>query len=197
MKTSLTLLVLWFATLSGAAQNGSQSTAVQPGMDQANTAVSPEGTQAPVDSAKSSDIRRLLEVAGTKSVMASMMDSMETSLKPLMINSFPPGEYRDQLINLFLARFRSKANLGQLLDSAVPIYDKYFSDQEVKDLTKFYESPLGHKAVTVLPQVMTEMQALGQQWGQKLGRECMQEVLAGNPDLAAQLAAAAKGTAAK
>lgn len=79
-----------------------------------------------------------------------------------------------------------------MLDLTIPVYGKYFSDQEVKDLTKFYESPLGRKAVTAVPQIMTETQALGRQWGEKIGRETMQEVLAEHPDLAAQLKAASK-----
>jgi len=197
MKISLPLLVLWFAALSVTAQNGSQPPRAQTGMEQSNTVASPGGAQTPVDPVKSADIRRLLEVAGTKNLIATMMDSMQTSMKPLMTNSLPPGEYRDKLINLFLERFRSKANLDQLLDLIIPVYGKYFSGQEVNDLTRFYESPLGHKAVTVMPQVMTELQAQGRQWGEKLGRECMQEVLAENPDLAAQLTAASKGAAAK
>lgn len=192
MKRSVLLLPLWFAALSVVAQNNSQSPPPQPGMEQATIAASPGGVQAPIDSVKSADIRRLLEAAGTKTVMATMLDSMQTSIKPLLSRSLPPGEYRDELINLFFERFRSKTNLDQLLDLTIPVYGKYFSDQEVKDLTKFYESPLGHKAVTAVPQIMTETQALGRQWGEKIGRETMQEVLAEHPDLAAQLKAASK-----
>lgn len=196
MKTSLPLLVLWFAAISVAAQNGSQSVPAQPGMAQASSA-NPESTQAPIDPVKSADIRRLLEVAGTKNIMESMMDSMQTSMKPLMVSSLPAGEYRDKLIDLFIQRFRSKANLNQLLDLAIPIYDKHFSDQELKDLIKFYDTPIGRKLVVALPQIVAELQAQGRQWGAKLGRDCMQEVLAENPDLATQLAAAGKGSGAK
>jgi uncharacterized protein len=197
MKRSLALLVLWFAALSIAAQTRSQSPHAQPGMEQANTAANAVGTQAPIDPVKGADIRRLLEVAGTKNLMATMMDSMQTSMRPLMVSSLPAGEYRDKLINLFLQRFRAKANLGQLLDFAIPLYDKHFSDQEIKELISFYDSPLGRKVVTAMPQIMTELQGHGRQWGQNLGRECMQEGLAENPDLAAQLTAATKGGAAK
>ena len=196
MKRSLPLLVLWFAAISVAAQNGSQSVPAQPGMAPANSA-NPETTQAPIDPVKSADIRRLLEVAGTKNIMESMMDSMQTSMKPLMVSSLPAGEYRDKLIDLFIQRFRSKANLNQLLDLAIPIYDKHFSDQELKDLIKFYDTPIGRKLVIALPQIVAELQAQGRQWGAKLGRDCMQEVLAENPDLATQLAAAGKGSGAK
>ena len=158
MKRSLALLVLWFAALSIAAQTRSQSPHAQPGMEQANTAANAVGTQAPIDPVKGADIRRLLEVAGTKNLMATMMDSMQASMRPLMVSSLPAGEYPDKLINLFLQRFRAKANLGQLLDFAIPLYDKHFSDQEIKELINFYDSPLGRKVVTAMRQIMTELQ---------------------------------------
>ena len=36
----------------------------------------------------------------------------------------------------------------------VPIYDKHWTDEDVKGLILFYETPLGQKMITVLPQVM-------------------------------------------
>ena len=48
------------------------------------------------------------------------------------------------------------------------------------------------KAVSELPQVMSELQAKGRDWGKNLGRDSMHEVLAEHPDLETALEAAAK-----
>jgi hypothetical protein len=119
---------------------------------------------------------------------------MTESIKPLLANSLPPGEYREKLIDLFLTKFRTKADPQHLLELAIPVYDKHFSNEEIKSLLQFYRTPLGQKTIQVLPMVATEMQEEGKKWGEGLGRDSMQEVLAENPDLAKALEAAAKST---
>lgn len=191
MKTTIILLAIFLEITCANAQSVPGSPSGEPGTQETTQAATSEAKLTNIDPGKRADIQRLMELAGTRTLMLNMMNSMTTSMKPLLVNSFPPGEYRDKLIDLFLENFRENADLGQMLDLAVPIYDKYFSDEEIKGLIKFYESPVGHKAVSLLPQIMSEMTAEGQKWGGELGRRTMQQVLAENPDLADQLKAAA------
>jgi hypothetical protein len=107
-----------------------------------------------------------------------------------MANSLPPGEYLDKLIELFFAKFHARRDAQQILDLAVPVYDKYLSDQEIRGLIEFYRTPLGQKYLGVLPKLMGELQAAGRDWGEGIGRQCMMEVLAENPELAQGLSAA-------
>jgi len=100
-----------------------------------------------------------------------------------MIALLPAGDYREQLAELFVEKFNSKLNLQQFLDVAATSYDKYLSDDDIKGLTQFYQTPLGRKTLTVLPKLTAEMQAQGMQIGQQLGKESMQEVLAEHPEL--------------
>lgn len=145
-----------------------------------------------LDPAKEADIRQLMDVTGGKAMVQQVMDEMEKNMKPLMVNSLPSGDYRDKLIDQFFMKFHSKADIQQLLDMAVPIYDKYLSDEEIKGLISFYKTPLGQKTLRVLPKLMGEMQTQSINWGQNLGRESMEEVLSENPDLAKALQDAAK-----
>jgi hypothetical protein len=140
-----------------------------------------------IDPAKEADIRRLLEVAGAKSLITQSMVGMEKNIRPMLLSSLPPGEYRDQLIDLFFAKFHSKLDTQKLLDMAVPAYDKYLSHEEIKGLLRFYETPLGQKALTVMPKLMGELQETGQKWGGELGRTSMTEVLTEHPELAKAL----------
>jgi hypothetical protein len=149
---------------------------------------------ATIDPAKTADIRRLLEVAGAKALVTQSMTGMEKNIRPMLLSSLPPGEYRDQLIDLFFAKFHSKLDTQKLLDMAVPAYDKYLSHEEIKGLLRFYETPLGQKALTVMPKLMGELQEAGQKWGGELGRTSMMEVLAEHPELAKALEEAKKTT---
>src|SRR5438552_2492602 len=149
-----------------------------------------------IDPAKEADIRRLLDLVGTKALVVQTMDSMSKSIKPLLTNSLPPGEYREKLVDLFFAKFSAKADVQHLLDLAVPVYDKNFSHQEIRSLIEFYQTPLGQKAIATLPKVSAEMQEQGRKWGEDLGRQCMVEVLSEHPELADALNSAQSKTSA-
>jgi hypothetical protein len=151
--------------------------------------------QPKIDPAKEADIHRLLDLAGTQAAMTQVMGQMEKNIKPLLMNSLPPGDYREKLIDLFFDKFQdhSKASLPQLLDSAVPLYDKYFSHEDIKGLIEFYKTPLGQKATTALPKLSMELQGEGMKLGEKLGRQSMLEVLAEHPELQKAMEEAVKG----
>jgi len=127
--------------------------------------------------------------------MMQIMGGMEKNIRPVMTNSLPPGDYREKLIDLFFEKFQdhSKAEMPQLLDTAVPLYDKYFSREDIKGLIQFYETPLGQKALSVLPQLSIELQGEGMKLGEKLGRQSMMEVLSEHPELQKALEEAQKG----
>jgi len=145
-----------------------------------------------IDPAKEADIRRLMDMVGIKKVMTDTMESMTQGLRPVLSNSLPPGDYRDKLIDLFFAKFQSKADMAQLLELSIPLYDKYFSHEEIKSLLAFYATPAGQKSITALPQLTAELRETGRKWGEKLGGDCMTEVLGEHPDLKSALEKASK-----
>ena len=140
-------------------------------------------TTTDVDPQKAADIRRLMEVTGAGVLGVQIMRGMQTELRPIIENSLPPGEYRGQLVDLFLAKFQSIATGESLVTIVIPIYDKHFSDDEIRQLTAFYETPIGRKAVAELPKVVAESQQVGKEWGMTLGQESLNEVLTEHPEL--------------
>jgi uncharacterized protein len=142
--------------------------------------------------AKKADIRHLLEITGAANLGSQSMNEMEKTMRPLIAGALPPGDYRDKLVDLFFEKFRSKRNPDQLLAIMVPIYGKYFSDDDIKQLIQMYETPIGQKMLSSLPKVVAESQAAGKAWGEEIGRQCMLEVLAEHPELQAALQNAKK-----
>ena len=183
MKLVATLAGLLLFVAHCAAQDVS-SAGTDHGSDQSVAAAAKASrAQVQIEQAKHADIRRLLDLTGAGALATQSMDGMEGNIRPLMTNSFPPGEYREKLIDLFFAKFHSKRDPQQLLDLAVPIYDKYYSDDEIKQLIHLYETPVGQKMLTVMPKVLGELQAAGEKWGEEIGRQSMTEVLAEHPEL--------------
>jgi hypothetical protein len=181
-STAVFVTVLLLGAL-GCAQDASSAGAGQDSAQSVAGAAKASRAQVDIRQAKEADIHRLLELTHAGALATQTMDGMEGNIRPLMANSFPPGEYRDKLIDLFFTKFHAKRDPQQLLDIAVPVYDKYYSDDEVKQLIHLYETPLGQKMLTVMPKLMAELQAAGEKWGEELGRQSMMEVLAEHPEM--------------
>jgi hypothetical protein len=190
VKTLSALLLCWIAPFAAIAhgttphaQNPKPARAApaQSGVAPAQTA---SGNSSPrIDPAKEAAIRSMFEVMGTTKMIQQVLTGMSSSMRPMLMSSLPAGEYREKLAELFLQKFQSKLRVDQLLDLTIPIYAKYFSKEEIEGLTRFYQTPLGQKALSVLPQTLVEMQTESMKVGETLGREAMIEVLDEHPDL--------------
>lgn len=195
MKTSVVLGVcLTLGAVAASAQKAPASASKPANSEPSRASKASPNNQTKIDPAKEADIRKLLDLVGTRAIVSQTVDSMSKSIKPLLTNSLPPGDYREKLVDLFFTKFSSKTDAQHLLDLAVPVYDRNFSHQEIRGLIEFYQTPLGQKAINALPKVTAEMQEQGRKWGEDLGKQCMVEVLAERPELAQALNAAAQAT---
>ena len=140
-------------------------------------------SSAKVDREKEAAIRKLFEIQGTQKSMAQVIAGMTENMKPMLSKMLPPGDYQDKLIPLFFEKFQSKLKTDDLLDLIIPIYDKYLSKEDIDGLAQFYQTPLGKKMISVLPQVLIESQTAAMNMGEQIGRQSMLEVLAEHPDL--------------
>jgi len=185
MKMTIALSLLLFSAVVCAQQN-----AVPPNPQTAKP--STPNSEAKIDPVKEADIRKLLEIGGSRAAMVNIMGLLEKDIRPLLKTSLPPGEYRNRLVDLFFEKFHSKLDLQQMLDLAVPVYDKYFSDEDLKGMIAFYSTPLGEKMVKNLPEVTSELGENGRKFGEQVGRDSMAEVLSEHPDLKKALEEAAR-----
>jgi hypothetical protein len=192
MKICITIAALFvMGAATSIAQTSSQPAPAKPPIE-LNVAAPDKPAQPKIDPAKEADIRLLMEVNGSKAVIVETVSSMLTSMRPLMTQAMPPGDYREKLIDLFFAKFQTKIDVNQFIQIAIPAYDKNFSHDEIKGLIAFYQSPIGQKTVSTLPKLMSELREAGQQWGRQVGQDSMKEVLAEHPEMEAALEAAAK-----
>jgi hypothetical protein len=52
----------------------------------------------------------------------------------------------------------------------VPIYATHLTRDEIEQLIRFYESPVGRRLTAVQPMISQESMAAGQTWGEAVGR---------------------------
>ena len=116
---------------------------------------------------KDDDIIRVLKITGTEKMMDQRLDILIPQFKKI----FP------DIPDVFWARFREKINIDELLLACVPVYNKYFTHDEIKQLLLFYESPLGKRMIEIAPLLSQETMAIGQKWGERLGQEIVNELI--------------------
>lgn len=75
-----------------------------------------------------------------------------------------------------LAEVKKEFNVDQLVDLLVPVYQKQFTEEDVKAFLEFYNSPAGKKLIEKQPMIMQESMVIGQQWGMGIAQK-IQEIL--------------------
>jgi len=76
----------------------------------------------------------------------------------------------DRFARKFRERYQDKINpAGVIEEISYPLYDKYFNEQELRDLIAFYRTPTGEKTLKVMPLLLQEsMEMSGRLVGPKL-----------------------------
>lgn len=115
---------------------------------------------------KRKEIEKMLQLTGMEKLMDQMRDQMISSFKA-QSTSLPDA---------FWEKLRTKLNMHELKDKIIPVYDKYYTLEDIKAINAFYESPAGRKVTASMPQIMKESMVIGQEWGEKVGKEAAEEI---------------------
>ncbi|HEU5234100.1 MAG TPA: DUF2059 domain-containing protein [Terriglobales bacterium] len=116
--------------------------------------------------AKRADIRKLIELTGAANISA---DALQKMIEPLKA-SYPqvPEEFWDTFVH--------EVHSDELVDLVIPIYDKYYTHEEIQELTHFYQTPVGQKTIKVLPKLSAEAIDAGQEWGRTVADRAMRKL---------------------
>lgn len=109
-----------------------------------------------VEAAKASDIRRLLDLTGTR----DMVDGMKSSMMEQFRRSAPG------MPNEMLTEMMAELKADDLVESMIPVYSKHFTGADIKQLIAFYQSPFGKKVLREMPQIIAESNDVGTHWGE-------------------------------
>ena len=87
--------------------------------------------------------------------------------------------YKQQYPDLTEAEWEGyikKMKTEELNEKMIPVYDKYFSNEEVKDIVKFYNSQIGKKMIKTMPMMMQEQMMISQEWGDGKAEEMTKSI---------------------
>ncbi len=133
--------------------------------------------QQSVSPEKQALIREFLEVTGGQkraNEVVDIMISFQEKESPKMISSLIEQESdltsaQKQELQQMAAEsaervgsrtrefFTQRMNIGQMIEEiSLPIYDKNFTESELRDIIAFYRTPTGQKTITIAPKMMME-----------------------------------------
>lgn len=72
--------------------------------------------------------------------------------------------------------FLTEAKATDFVKLYTPIYAKFYTEDDITELIKFYKSPIGKKVKETTPLVMEESMQVGQKWGQNLAEKITQKI---------------------
>lgn len=117
---------------------------------------------------KKENIRELLTIMGSEKQAKLMINMMIDTYRKTA--STVSDEFWDELVK--------ELKTDELVDMVVPIYEKYYSDEEIVQLLAFYKSPLGQKVIERLPLITQESYKVGETWGRKMGEKIVAKLQA-------------------
>ena len=116
----------------------------------APTAVSP---------AREADIRKLMDITGMAKLGPGVAEQVMASFR----EAYP------KVPESLWTELQKQMDPASVVTLMVPVYDRHFTADEVKQLIAFYETPLGKKVLKELPGVTTESMQIAETWGYKTG----------------------------
>src|SRR5258708_27135488 len=185
MKAVLALVFIYvctfFLVIQGASQNSVQAAPQGATPLQGNPA--PPQASSSIDPAKEADIRSLMELVGARDLVQDGSNTAIEQSREKLLATVPNNNKGQAFVNAFAASYKKKFDVDQVTDQLVAIYDKHFTDDEIKGLLQFYGSPLGQKVSAETPKIGRETQAAIRAAGAKAAKDSLAEMKQENPEI--------------
>jgi hypothetical protein len=180
MKAALALIVLYVGMFFIAIQGGS------PGAVQAAAQTSPAAKRSvasatPLDPAKEADIRALLELVGARDQVQDSVRQTAEQYREKLLASVPNNQKGQAFVNTTINEYEKRFDVGRVNEELVALYDKHYTDDEIKGLLQFYGSPLGQKVAAESPKIFREIQETTRAEAAKAVKDALLEAKQENP----------------
>jgi hypothetical protein len=181
MKAVLALVVIYIGTflvaIQGSSQNAVQAAAQNAGAQQAAAPAKP------MDPVKEADIRSLMELVGARDLVEDGLTTSSEQYREKLLSTVPNNDKGQTFINAFVTSYERKYDADQVTEQLVSIYDKHYSEEEIKGLLQFYGSPLGQKVASEMPKISREIATAARAASSKAAREALAAVKEQNPEV--------------
>jgi hypothetical protein len=138
------------------------------------------------DVAKESELRSLLDLLGTRGQVADVAASSAAQYRERLLSRAPKDEKNQALVRDFAATYQKDFDNDRAMRQIAGIYDKHYTEEEIRYLLQFFESPVGRKFAAESPKIASEMLVIREELAAKAARDSLQDLEARNPELQAR-----------
>lgn len=117
------------------------------------------------EEASDDSIRELMNKTGAGDLGVQMMSHLVPALKQMIPDA--PEEFWED--------FMKRVDPNDLIDRTIPIYKKHFSEEDIRAVIEFYDTPVGKKFIKAQPMIVQESSVAGQAWGRELAQQVIDE----------------------
>ena len=115
-----------------------------------------------VDPAEDAAIRHLMDVTETSKLGDNINAFLTDRIRNIMSHNLSADKL-PKFMDSFSQKLSAASPSSAVTDAMVPIYARAFTMDDIQQITKFYESPVGQKMVKQMPVVNQEAQNTGVQ----------------------------------
>jgi uncharacterized protein len=178
MKAALVLIAIYVGMFFIAIQGGS------PGSVQAaaQSSSSSQGVStSTIDPGKEADIRSLLELVGARDQVQDSVKLIAEQYREKLLAAVPENEKGQAFVNTAINEYEKRYDVDKVTNQLVSLYDKHYTDDEIKGLLQFYGSPLGQKVAAENPKIFREIQETTRGEAAKAIKDALQQARQQNP----------------
>lgn len=117
-------------------------------------------------SSKAVKIKQLMELTGTGKMAVQVVDQIISTTAVRNPKVDPK----------FWEEFSKSINPEDMINLIIPVYEKFYSEEDIDNMIIFYNTPTGKKMIQVLPDLTQESMRVGQQWGMKIAEDIMKKL---------------------
>ena len=136
-----------------------------------------------VDPAKAAAIRHLMNVTGSAKLGDQIGTFITGQVRQAVSQGIQPSDRLQKFMDDFNKNFTAHFKPSQIDDNAVAIYANNLSLEDIQDITKFYESPVGQRMIKALPMIVQQSQNSGVQIAQQAAMDTLRSMSGDYPEL--------------
>ncbi|MGB6200660.1 MAG: TonB family protein [Candidatus Acidiferrales bacterium] len=148
--------------------------------------VPPAEASPTVDPQEKVDIVHLFDVMHVQDLQAAAVSTLLNNMRPALLASFPLTPNRNKILDAYFQKVIALTKTGDFLDDEIAVYAEYLSDDDIKALTAFYETPAGQHYNAVTSKIFSESARVGQQNATKNLPRIFRELCDEYPELQGQ-----------
>lgn len=116
--------------------------------------------------------KQILELKGVKDVFVPLVRGVVVKTRDMfMQTNFMWSKDLNEAAVTVEKQYDSR--ISELVDTSARIYASHFTEQELRDLLTFYQSPLGRKAIVEEPRAETESLSAAGAWADNVSQDVL------------------------